>query len=130
MLYLVQHRRSLYATSLHFLVCCTLLYPSTGSMVALHHREKGNPAAFTSIAQYNLSLQLVMPAVGFRPSELPRPILPRPRSASVFFDMAVLRLTTARDLDAPSLAFSCLTLRRVTERGVQSHRDLSMSHCS
>lgn len=27
MLYLVQHRRSLYATSLHFLVCCTLLYP-------------------------------------------------------------------------------------------------------
>jgi hypothetical protein len=42
--------------------------------------------------------------------------------------MAVTRPTTARDLDTLSLALSCPTLRRVTERGVQSHRDQSMSH--
>jgi len=50
--------------SLHFLVCRTLLYPHTESMVALHNREKGNLAAFAFIAQYNLSLRLVGPAVG------------------------------------------------------------------
>lgn len=33
-------------------------------MVALHNREKGNLAAFTSIAQYNLKSRLVLPAVG------------------------------------------------------------------
>lgn len=33
-------------------------------MVALHDREKGNLAAFTSIAQYNLKPRLVMRAVG------------------------------------------------------------------
>jgi hypothetical protein len=49
---------------LHYLVCRNLLYPHPESMVALHNREKGNLAAFAFIAQYNLSLRLVGPAVG------------------------------------------------------------------
>jgi hypothetical protein len=39
--------------------------------------------------------------------------------------MGVSRPTTARDLDALSLDLPCPTLDRVTEGGVQSHREQS-----
>lgn len=48
-LHLVQRDDPSMLLPLHFLVCRTLLYPNTGSEVALHHREKGNTAAFTSM---------------------------------------------------------------------------------
>lgn len=104
--------------SLDFLTCRTLLYPITESMVTLHNREKGMPTALPPIAQYNVAYRLSCPPLAMAllaPST--HPTLPS-LSICASSDMAVPRLTTARDLDLPSLAFPCLTLHRFTECGV------------
>lgn len=90
-------------------------------MVALHNREKGNLAPFTSIAQYNLKPRLVLLRI--------HPTL-HSAGLSALNLASVPRPTTARDLDSLSLTTPCPTHPGVTERGVQSHRDQSMSYRS